>query len=122
MGAPIQKPPPPEWPEVVPWLPGAYDGREKWAAVDVIPGSLAFSVTTPSWGEEAQAESSHASTKTSIPHHAERLFTKPNLLIAKPDATSGIRRLMLKEMPQEKILREMGSSRLVLHGRQLGRA
>jgi hypothetical protein len=30
--------------------------------------------------------------------------------------------LMLNEMRHEKILREMGSSRLVLHGRQLGRA
>jgi hypothetical protein len=79
------------------------------------------SLTTPSWGD-AQAESSHAITKASIPHDAERLFTKPNLLIEEPDATSGIRRLMSKEMPQEKILREMGSSRLVLHGRQLGRA
>ena len=82
----------------------------------------AYSVTTPSWRDEAQAESSHPITKASIPHHAERLFTKPNLLIAESDATSGIRRLMLKEMPQEKILREMGSSRLVLHGRQLGGA
>jgi hypothetical protein len=74
-------------------------------------------VTTPSSGDDAQAESSHAITKTNIPHHAERLFTKPNLLMKEPDATSGIRRLMLKGMRQEKILREMGSSRLVLHGR-----
>jgi hypothetical protein len=79
------------------------------------------SLTTPSWGD-AQAKSSDAITKASIPYDAERLFTKPNLPIADPDATSAIRRLMLKEMPQEKILREMGSSRLVLHGRQLGRA
>jgi hypothetical protein len=82
----------PECPELIAESPpGAYDGREKWAAVDVIPGSDAFSFTTPSWGEDAQAESSHASTKTSIPHHAERLFTKPNLLIAEPAATSEIR-------------------------------
>ena len=120
MHAQIQNPECPELIAVSP--PGAYDGREKWAAVDVIPGSDAFSVTTPSWGDEAQAESSHASTKTSIPHHAERLFTKPNLLIAEPDATSGIRGLMPKERRHEKILRGKRSSRLVLHGRQLGRA
>jgi len=80
------------------------------------------SVTTPSWRDEAQAESSHPITKASIPHHAERLFTKPNLLITGPDATSVIRGLMLKEMRHEKILRGKRSSRLVLHGRQLGRA
>jgi hypothetical protein len=120
MSAPIQKPP--EWLEVIPSPPGAYDGREKWAEVDVIPGSDAFSVTSPSWGDEAQAESSHASTKTSIPHHAERLFTKPNLLIAEPAATSEIRGLMPKERRHEKILRRKRSSRLVMHGRQLGRA
>ena len=91
--------------------------------VFVMGGSVgAGSLTTPSWGDDAQAENSHAITKTSIPYDAERLFTKPNLRIAEPDATSGTRRLMLKEMRQEKILREMGSSRLVLHGRQLGRA
>jgi hypothetical protein len=113
----------PECPELIDESPpGAYAGRPKWAAVDVIPGSLAFSVTTPSWGDEAQAESSHASTKTSIPHHAERLFTKPNLLIAEPAATSEIRGLMLKERRHEKLLRGKRSSRLVLHGRQLGRA
>jgi hypothetical protein len=92
MGAPIQK-----CPELIPASPpGAYDGREKWAEVDVIFGSDASSVTTPSWGDEAQAESSHVSTKRSIPHHAERLFTKPNLLIARPAATSEIRGLMPK--------------------------
>lgn len=78
----------PEWLELVPSPPGAYDGREKWAAVDVIPGSDAFSFTTPSWGDEAQAESSHAITKASIPHDAAPLFTKRNLLIAEPAATS----------------------------------
>ena len=111
-------------PELLPPSPfGAYDGRGKCAAVLVIGSSVgADSLTTPSWGDDAQAENSHATTKTSIPYDAERLCTKPNLLIAEPDATSGIQRLMLKEMPQEKILREMGSSRLVLHGRQLGRA
>jgi hypothetical protein len=120
-GAPIQKPP--EWPEFVPASPpGAYDGREKWAAVLVIPGSLADSVTTPSWGDEAQAESSHAIVNARIPHHAERLFTKPNLLIAEPAATSEIRELMPKEGSHEKLLRGNRSSRLVLHGRQLGRA
>ena len=92
MHARIQNPECPELIDVSP--PGAYAGREKWAAVDVIPGSLAFSVTTPSWGDEAQAESSHARTKTSIPHHAERLFTKPNLLIAEHHATRGIRAFM----------------------------
>jgi hypothetical protein len=80
------------------------------------------SVTTPSSGEEAQAESSHAITKASIAQDAARLFTKPNLLMAEPDATGGIRGLMLKEMRHEKILRRKRSSRLVLHGRQLGRA
>jgi hypothetical protein len=120
MGAPIQKPP--EWLEVIPSPPGAYDGREKWAEVDVIPGSDAFSVTSPSWGDEAQAESSQAITKASIPHDAAPLFTKRNLLIAEPAATSEIRGFMLKERSHEKILRGKRSSRLVLHGRQLGRA
>ena len=70
-------------------MPGAYDGRWKWAAVLVIGGSVgADSVTTPSWGDEAQEESNHAITKASIPHHAARLFTKPNLLITELDATS----------------------------------
>ena len=121
MGVPIQNPP--ECPELVPSLPGANDGRAKWAAVDVIGASVgADSVTTPSWGDEAQAESSHAITKASIPNHADRLFTKPNLLITEPDATSGTRGLMPKERRHEKILRGKRSSRLVLHGRQLGRA
>lgn len=75
MHAQIQNPECPELIAVSP--PGAYAGRGKWAAVDDIFGSDAFSVTTPSWGDEAQAESSHANTKTSISHHAERLFTKP---------------------------------------------
>jgi hypothetical protein len=120
MHAQIQNPECPELIAVSP--PGAYDGRAKWAEVDVIGGSFAFSVTTPSWGDEAQAESSHAITKTSIPRHAERLFTKPNLLIAEPAATSEIRGLMPKERCHEKLLRGKRSSRLVLHGRQLGRA
>jgi hypothetical protein len=86
MDAPIQNP---ECPERIPVSPpGAYDGRWKWAEVLVIPGSLADSVTTPSWGDEAQAESSHAITKARIPHDAERLFTKPSLLITEPAATS----------------------------------
>ena len=86
-GVPIQK-----CPELVPLSPlGAYDGRWKWAAVAVIGGSEgADSVTTPSWGDEAQAESSHAITKVSIPQHAARLFTKPNLLCPGPDATRAI--------------------------------
>ena len=118
-GLPTQK-----CPELIPASPpGAYDGRAKWAEVDVIGGSVGpDSVTTPSWGDEAQAESSHAITKASIPHHAERLFTKPNLAMAKPHATSGTRALMPKERRHEKILRGKRSSRLVLHGRQLGRA
>ena len=121
MDAPIQNP---ECPELIPVSPpGAYDGREKWAEVDVIGGSKgADSVTTPSWGDEAQAESSHAITKPSVPHRTERLFTNPNLLITEPDATSEMRGLMLKEGRHEKILRGTRSSRLVLHGRQLGRA
>ena len=77
MNAPIQKLPL-EWPELIPSLPGAYDGRLKWAAVDVIGGSSAApdSVTVPSWGDEAQAESSHAITNANIPHQAAPLFTK----------------------------------------------
>jgi hypothetical protein len=101
---------------------GAYEGRAKWAVAAVIPGSLDRSVTTPSSGEEAQAESIHATSKASIPHHAACFFTKPNLQIEELDATSGIRALMVKEMSHEKILRGKRSSRLVLHGRQLGRA
>jgi hypothetical protein len=120
MDGPIQKPECPEFIPVSP--PGAYDGREKWAEVLVIPGSFAFSVTTPSWGDEAQAESSHAITKARLPHDAAPLFTKPNLLIAEADATSGTRELILKERCHEKLLRGKRSSRLVLHGRQLGRA
>src|SRR5206468_10457416 len=108
--------------ELVPSLPGAYDGRGKWASTAVIPGSFADSVTTPSSVDEAQAESRHAIAKASIPRHAARLFTKPNLLITEPDATTGTRRLMPKEGRHEKILRGTRSSRLVLHGRQLGRA
>jgi hypothetical protein len=88
MGVPIQNPP--EWAELIPSPPGENDGRSKWALVDVIGGSVApDSVTTPSWDDEAQAESSHAITKASVPHHGARLFTKPNLLITEPDATSG---------------------------------
>ena len=45
-GAPIQNPECPELIDVSP--PGAYDGRVKWAEVDVIGGSKgADSVTTP---------------------------------------------------------------------------
>ena len=121
MRVPIQKLP--EWPELIPSPPGAYDGREKWAAVDVIGGSVgADSLTTPSSGDEAQAESRHAITRAKIPQHTAPLFTKPNLRIAEPDATGGIRGLMPKEIRHEKILRGNRSSRLVLHGRQLGRA
>jgi hypothetical protein len=70
-----------------------------------MPGSFADSVTTPSWGDEAQAESSHAITKASIPHDAAPLFTKRNLLIAEPAATSEIHGLIPKENRHEKILR-----------------
>jgi len=90
IGVRIQKPP--ECAEVIPSPPGAYDGRWKWAAVLVIGASLgAYSVTTPSWRDEAQAESSHAITKTSIPNHTAPLFTKPNLPIIEPDANNGTR-------------------------------
>jgi hypothetical protein len=91
MVAPIQNP---EWAELIDESPpGAYDGRAKWAAVDVIGGSSAApdSVTVPSWGDEAQAESSHAITNANIPHQAAPLFTKPNLRITEPNATSGSR-------------------------------
>ena len=102
---------------------GANDGREKWAAVLVIGGSFeVLSVTTPSSGPEAQAESSHAIIKANIPNDTARLFTKRNLPIELPDATAGIRALMPKERRHEKILRGKRSSPLVLHGRQLGRA
>src|SRR5262245_39656217 len=85
-GAPLQSPtlrgPIQTCPELAPASPlGAYDGRGKWAAVAVIAGPPARSVTTPSSGDEAQAESNHAITKARIPHHEERLFTKRNLLI-----------------------------------------
>jgi len=103
MGAPIQKP---EWLELIPSPPGAYDGREKWAAVDVIPGSDAFSVTVPSWDDEAQAESSHAITKARIPHDAAPLFTKPNLPIAEPAATSEIRGRSQKKAATKKFCAE----------------
>jgi hypothetical protein len=120
MSVRIQKPP--ECPELVPSLPGANDGRAKWAEVLVIGASAgAFSVTTPSWRDEAQAESSHAITKASIPNHAAPLFTKPNLPTTAADANRGIRGLMSKS-GHEKVLRGKRSSRLVLHGRQLGRA
>jgi hypothetical protein len=77
---------------------------------------------TPSCGPDSQAESSHAMTKANIPHQAAGLFTIPNLLIEEPYATSGIRVLMLRQTNHEKILHGKRSSRLVLHGRQLGRA
>ena len=80
---PIQK-----CPELIPASPpGAYDGRPKWAAVDVWCSAVS-SLTTPSSGDEAQAESSHATTNTRMPHHGARLLTKPNLLIAERHATS----------------------------------
>ena len=101
---------------------GAKEGFEKWASTAVIFGSVLFSVTTPFWGSEAQAESNHAITKANIPHHVAHLFTKPNLLIEEPGATSGIRVLILRQTSHEKILHGKRSSRLVLHGRQLGRA
>ena len=104
MDAPIQNPECPELIAVSP--PGAYDGREKCAAVDVIPGSLAFSVTTPSWGDEAQAESSNAITKARLPHDAATVFTKLNLLIEGPAATSEIRGLMPKERATKKFCAE----------------
>ena len=108
MVTPIQKPPePPEWAELIPSPPGEYEGRSKWAEVDVMGGSKgADSVTTPSWDDEAQAESSHAITKAKIPHHAAPLFTKPNLLITEVDATSGTRGLMPKKAATKKFCAE----------------
>ena len=77
------------WPALIPWLPGAYDGRAKWAEVEVIGGSSPpRSFTTPS-SCDAQAESNNASAKTNSPHLAEHLFTNANLLIAEAHATSG---------------------------------
>jgi hypothetical protein len=78
-------------------------------------------VTTPSsW--EAQAEIRHAIAKAKTPQITARFFTKLNVLIAKPDATSRTWDGDSEENRHEKILREIGSSRLVLYGRQLGRA
>src|SRR5258707_12728368 len=106
MDAPIQNPECPELIGVSP--PGAYDGRAKWAAVDVIGGSIAApdSVTVPSWGDEAQAESSHAITKANIPHQAAPLFTKPNLRITEPNATSGSRGFDAKKGATKKFCAE----------------
>ena len=118
IGIPIQK-----CPELDPDSPfGAYEGRGKWASIAVICGPVFRSVTTPVWGSDAQAESSHAIIKAIIPHHAARLFTKRNLLIEDRHATTAIRELMLKERSYEKILRGKRSSPLVQYGRQLGRA
>jgi hypothetical protein len=79
-------------------------------------------VTTPSCWGEAQAEIRHAIAKAMTPQIAADFFTKLNLLITGRDATADPETVMLKEGRHEKILREMRSSRLVLHGRQLGRA
>jgi hypothetical protein len=101
MGAAIQK-----CGELSPPSPlGAYEGRWKWAAVDVMccEGS---SVTTPSSWDEAQAESSHVTTNTRIPQHAACLFTKRNLLIAERHATSGIRALVLNKGAAKKFCAE----------------
>jgi hypothetical protein len=112
-----------KWPELIPASPpGAYDGRAKWAEVDVLGRSPAGSVTTPSCGDDAHAESSHAITKASIPHNAAHLFTARSLLSTGTNATGGTRRLKPNETRHEKILRGKRSSRLVPHGRQLGRA
>ena len=59
-------------------------------------------------------------SKHPIPRNT--LIHEANLLIEKPDATTGIRASMLNETSREKVLRGQRSSRLVLHGRQLGRA
>ena len=96
--APIQK-----CPEVIPWLPGLNVGRANGAGSAPAPG---LSMTTPSSGADAQAESTHAITKASIPHHAACLFTKPNLLIAEVDATSGARGLTLKKGVTKKFCAE----------------
>ena len=85
IGVPIQK-----CPELDPPSPfGAYEGFGKWASIAVICGSVFRSVTTPFWGSEAQAESSHAIAKATIAHHPAYLFTKPNLPIEQADATNG---------------------------------
>jgi hypothetical protein len=80
MDALIQK-----WPELIPSLPGLNVGRWNGAGSPPAPG---LSMTTPSSGAEAQAESTHAITETIIPIHAARLFTKPNLLMTEVDATA----------------------------------
>ena len=100
-GVPIQK-----CPELIPDSPaGAYDGLAKCAAVDVM-WSPVCSVMTPSSCDEAQAESSHATNNTKIPHHAACLFTKPNLLIAERHATSGTRALVLRQGAAKKFCAE----------------
>src|ERR1700747_1684692 len=90
-------------PELIPSLPGLNVGRAKGAGSAPAPG---LSMTTPSCGDEAQAENSHAITKASIPHHAARLFTKPNLLITEVDATSGTQDLTLKKGAMKKFCAE----------------
>ena len=64
VGVPVQK-----CPALEPASPfGANEGRAKWASAAVLGGSPPpRSVTTPSCGDEAQAESSHAMVKPSIP-------------------------------------------------------
>jgi hypothetical protein len=54
------------------------------------------SVTTPSWGEDAQAESSHAISKATTADKAACFFTGANLLLAKLDATGGARGSIVK--------------------------
>jgi hypothetical protein len=79
-------------------------------------------VTTPcSWGE-AQAEIRHVVAKAMTAQIGADFFTKLKVLITGSDATADREMVMWKEGRHEKILREMRSSRLVPHGRQLGRA
>jgi hypothetical protein len=111
-----------KWPEVLPDSPlGANDGRGKWASVAVIAGSVR-SVTTPVSESDEQQASSHPTVKQSIAQHAARLFTNRNLLIEHRGATRVNLRVDDGKSSREKILRRKRSSRLVQHGRQLGRA
>ena len=110
-------------PELIPLSPSGLNvGRGKWASAAVVFCSV-DSVTTPSSWDEAHPENRDAISTARIAHSRAAFFTETNVLIAEPAATPiGRRATWPQESPQEKILRVKRSSRLVLHGRRLGRA
>ena len=79
--APIQK-----CPELIPSLPGLNVGRAKGAGSAPAPG---LSMTTPSSGDEAQAESRNITSKASTPDKPACFFTEAKVAIALSDATPG---------------------------------